>query len=51
MVMIFKITKIKIDKMLEYMNKNFSSIFSNINLIYEEERIEINNILKEFGYK
>ena len=32
MAMIFKITKIKIDKMLEYMNKNFSSIFNNINL-------------------
>ena len=50
-VMIFKITKIKIEKMLEYMNKNFTSIFDNINLIYEEDKIEIDNILKEFGYK
>ena len=49
--MIFKITKIKIDKMLEYMNKNFSTIFNNINLIYQEDNMEINNILKEFGYK
>ena len=51
MAMIFKITKIKIDKMLEYMNKNFSTIFNNINLIYQEDNMEINNILKEFGYK
>ena len=50
-VMIFKITKIKIEKMLEYMNKNFTSIFDNINRIYEEDKIEIDNILKEFGYK
>jgi hypothetical protein len=49
--MIFKITKIKIDKMLEYMNKNYSLIFKDINTLYEKDKININNLLKEFGYK
>ena len=50
-IMIFKITKIKVDKMLEYMNKNFSLIFKDINTLYEKDKININNLLKEFGYK
>lgn len=50
-IMIFKITKIKIDKMLEYMNKNYSLIFKDINTLYEKDKININNLLKEFGYK
>ena len=37
--------------MLEYMNKNYSLIFKDINTLYEKDKININNLLKEFGYK
>ena len=49
--MIYKITKLKIDKMLEYMNKNYSKIFEGINKEYENDKENINNLLKEFIYK